>query len=139
MAVRKKNNSCNVKYIHLDAVDPAEFHTAKDFEMHVACIEHSTYQELHEAVFKACPVGFTCKEPLALFHEVLWSTGIRVTKSTGENERVRLERDELHHAIEEGEYCVLWGEGKRAAKMISICVDIDATAAAAEETFVSFM
>ena len=119
-------NKCIVKYIHLSSVDPGLFHTTSDYEMCKVTIEHSTYDELHEAVFSNCPDGYVCREPLALYHEVLWSTGIRVIQDTGENERVRLERDELHHAIEVGEYNVLWVPGKPSSdNPLSICVDID--------------
>jgi hypothetical protein len=90
-----------------------------------AHVEHSTYEQLHAAVLKACPKGFVCREPLALFHEVLWSSGVILVKETGENARVRLERDELRHAIEEGEYEVLWGSEKSATNSpLSICVDV---------------
>lgn len=120
-------NVCNVKYIHLASVDPSALHVAAEYEMKTARVEHRTYEELHEAVFGACPGGYVCMEPLALFHEVLWSTGIRVTESTGECERVQLERDELHHALEEGEYEKLsWGDETTPINaLISICVDVD--------------
>ena len=103
-------NVCNVKYIHLASIDQSILHVATEYELKTVKIEHVTYDGLHKAVFKACPDGFACMEPLALFHEVLWSTGIRVVEGTGECERVQLERDELHHAIEEAEYGkLLWG------------------------------
>ncbi len=118
-------NSCKVKYIHLAAVDPSRFHVATDYELCTEIVQHSKYEELHEAVFDKCPKGFVCKEPLALYHEVLWSSGIRVIECTGENEIVRLERDELHHAIEEGEYSVLWNPAKPSNPLLSVCVDVD--------------
>ncbi len=118
-------NSCKVKYIHLAAVDPNLFHVATDYELATKIVQHRKFKELHEAVFNQCPEGFVCKEPLALHHEVLWSSGIRVVESTGENEIVRLEQDELHHAIEEGEYSVLWNPSKPSNPLLSICVDVE--------------
>jgi hypothetical protein len=118
-------NQCNVKYIHLSSIDPTAFHVAKDYEMHTKTIEHSSYEEMHEEVISGCPRGYVCREPLALFHQVLWSRGIRVVGCAGEHESVRLERDELRHAIEEKEYDLLWGPGKGGDKLLSICVDVD--------------
>ena len=121
-------NTCTVKYIHLAAVDPTRFHTTTDYELCTKKVKHSTYEEMHTAVFNACPEGYECREPLALYHEVLWSSGIRVIEATGENERVRLERDELHHAIEEGEYAILFRSA--SSSPLSICVDIEEKVAA---------
>ncbi len=118
-----KKNVCTVKYIHLSSIDPNCFHTTADYEMHKAVVEHSTFEGLHEAVFNACPAGYVCREPLALFHEVLWSSGIKIMQTTGEP--VRLERDELHHAIDENEYSVLWKPSKPSQTPLSICVDVD--------------
>ena len=118
-------NKCVVKYIHLANIDPCLFHTTADYEMCKVAVEHSTYDELHKAVFIHCPKGYVCKEPLALYHEVLWSSGIKVVKETGESERVWLERDELRHAIEEGEYDLLWVRGRPLGALLSICVDVE--------------
>lgn len=126
-------NACTVKYIHLASVDPSLLHTTVDYELYTATVRHNSYSDLHDAVFSACPAGYVCKEPIALFHEVQWSTGIRIT-ATGESERVRLERDELHHAIEEWEYDVLWPRGTSKSPVhapTTICVDVDELAGAA--------
>jgi hypothetical protein len=122
MALSAQMNTCIVKYIHLSSVDPTRFHTATEYELHKATVQHNTYEEMHEAVFSACPTGYECTEPIALYHEVLWSNGLRVVNAAGEQERVRLERDELHHAIEEGEYDILFRS--TSTTPLSICVDV---------------
>ena len=76
-------------------------------------IYHSTYDDLHSEVFSKCPVGYQCLEPIALFHEVMWSMGLR------RNENNKHVRDELHHALERWEYGVL-----QQPSMASLCVDI---------------
>ena len=108
-------NRCTVKYIHLRDVPPADLHSISDYEMHKTTVFHSTFNELHTAVFEACPMGWVCQEPLALHHEVMWSTGV---VSNG----VVLSRDHLKHAIEESEYGILW---RTSSTCISICVDIE--------------
>ena len=118
-----QKNTCTVKYIHLESIDPMRFHVSVDYEMSTVQVRHSTYDELHQAVFDACPKGFVCTEPLALYHEVLWSTGVKIKQSTGESELLHLERDELHHAIE-GEYAILWGRDDKSHAVLSICVDV---------------
>jgi hypothetical protein len=112
-------NQCIVKYICVDNADPAALVTdaLAQFERHKTSIVHSNFEELHAAVFSGCPAGFRCVEPIALYHEVLWSMGLRV----GNGGRCVIARDELHHALEEGEYGLLrWN----APPALSLCVDI---------------
>jgi hypothetical protein len=119
-------NECIVKYIHIDSVDPDLFRDTKEYEMHSVKIRHDSYENLHDQVFASCPANYVCREPLALFHEVLWSRGIQVDLSTGERKWVRSERDELRHAIERLEYPVLWNSRTGSGTPLSICVDVDA-------------
>ena len=116
-----KNQSV-IKYIFVNAEEDSvnEANVLEKFEKHKTTITHSNFEELHSAVFSACPKGFKCVEPIALFHEVLWSLGIKIN-SRGESKRCLIERDELHHAIEESEYGLLkW----KSTPVISLCVDI---------------
>ena len=86
-------------------------------------VEHHTYGELHAAVQAACPRGFVCEEPLALFHEVQWRQRGPPTHA-------------LHHALEVGEYPLLWrppppssssaAAWGATAIIISICVMVHA-------------
>lgn len=111
-------NECIVKYINLRDMG-ARLHEPCDFEFASARIRHSSFEELHQKVFGACPLGYRCVEPIALRHEVLWSLGLNVLRDKDGN-RV-CERDELVHAIEEAEYKeLLWKQGKP----LSICVDV---------------
>jgi hypothetical protein len=120
-------NVCRVKYIHLGLdKSPNEYHVAKDYELCEKIIRHNDFEDMHERVLEQCPAGFECREPLALFHEVMWSCGIVVDEGSGELKRAALERDELHHAIEKDEYNILWAPGERVKvdEALSICVDI---------------
>ena len=99
------------------AIDHSVFHTADEFEVGTRTVKHSTFQELHDAVFLACPKDFVCVEPIALHHEVLWTMGLSLTVDVN-GEHV-FERDQLHHAVEEEEYESLpWG------KIKYFCVDV---------------
>ncbi len=82
-----------------------------ELELGRARITHRTYGELHAAAFAACPTGFECEEPLALYHEVHWS--MRQAWPT---------TSELHHAIEAGEYAELWPVVVVAAGLRTLCV-----------------
>ena len=102
-----------VKYICVEELeqDIDKFKHAEKLETEIF---HSTYDELHDSVFRGCPPGYKCTEPIALFHEVLWSTGLRLNGG-------KCVRDELHHALERWEYDILKaGDGK----MLCLCVDI---------------
>ena len=101
-----------VKYICVDELeqDIAKFVRA---EKMIKVIYHSSFEELHDLVFEECPPGYMCTEPIALYHEVLWSMGL---KTVDGGRRVR---DELHHALEEWEYGML-----TSGKTLSLCVDI---------------
>ena len=109
---------CSVKYIFAPPTESPELYTAKYFEICTADVLHDKYEGLHAAVFESCPQGYSCIEPLALYHEVLWYHGIR----NGKN--ITMERDDLHHAINEEEYSVLWGKGVKVSP-VTICVDVE--------------
>lgn len=109
-------NKCIVKYINLRDVSIGRLHEPRDFECAYAVVCHSSFDELHQKVFDACPPGFKCVEPIALRHEVLWSMGLR--DCTGNQV---WERDDLVHAIEEWEYNELW---RKTDKPLSVCVDV---------------
>ena len=121
MAAASPIHVCAVKYIDIDLVDPTCLHTATAYELCIKPVQHTSYEEMHEAVFTLCPDGYDCKEPIALYHEVLWACGLRWVNADGEKDG-RLERDELHHAIEEGEYKILFGSPATAP--LSVCVDV---------------
>ena len=116
---------CLIKYIELNKFaaenDKACLHATKDFEMHKAVVEHSDFDNLHDAVFSHCPVEYRCIEPIALRHEVLWSVGLNVLYDANGN-RI-FERDQLRHAIERDEYDELkWTMPD--GEMLSLCVDV---------------
>lgn len=76
-------------------------------------VMHCDYEDLHAKVFLNCPRGYECVEPIALFHEVFWSMGLR----KGENGRhVRVC---LRHALDSWEYGVVCQTPSH-----SVCVDI---------------
>ena len=130
-------NVCRVKYIDIALINTLD--SIKEIDRFVRCertIWHDKYQTLHKSVFANAPAGFVCVEPLALHHEVLWSSGI--TFSNGVGERKVMERDQLHHAIEEGEYGILWAAGNKSSDPLSIFVDIEMEYVWAEqESFVA--
>ena len=101
-----------VKYICVEEL-PDDIDLFVKAEKDVKLIHHSTYDELHEQVFAQKPSGYRCVEPIALFHEVLWSSGW--TKQGGDGRHVR---DNLHHALERWEYDV------SLYPLASLCVDI---------------
>ena len=117
-------NECTVKYIHLKTVDPdrMQCHALADYELQSTLIRHSSYEDLHEQVFTKCPTGYVCTEPLALYHELLWSRGLSVRRDDSAGPAV-VERDVLHHAIELGEYDLFWGTAENPVK--TICVDVE--------------
>ena len=98
---------CAIKYIHLRP-DASPYHEPKDFELAQETVEHSSFRELHREVFRRCPNGYMCIEPIALRHEVTW------TRAGDE--------DRLIHALEEKEYKDLdWSDPYH---MICLCVDV---------------
>jgi hypothetical protein len=111
-------NKCIVKYINLHDVLP-RLHEPGDFEFACAVICHSSFDEMHQRAFDACPLGFRCVEPIALRHQVLWSLGLNVLRDSTGN-RV-WERDDLMHAIDKAEYDELW---RKKDKPLSLCVDV---------------
>ena len=112
MKCNKEKMGSLVKYICVEELvdDIDRFEKA---EKETKWIHHSTYDDLHEQVFNKCPMGYQCIEPIALYHEVLWSVGWR-REDNGKHVR-----DELHHALERWEYTTL-----RPPSMNSLCVDI---------------
>jgi hypothetical protein len=110
--MEKRMNSV-IKYICVEELeqDIDKFDHAETLELEVP---HSSFDELHEAVFSNCPTGYHCTEPIALFHEVLWSMGLKHTGG-------RCVRDELHHALERWEYDMLHAKDNT---LLSLCVDI---------------
>jgi hypothetical protein len=130
-------NVCKVKYIDIASINTLD--SIKEIDRFVRCertIWHDKYKTLHESVFSKAPAGFVCVEPLALHHEVLWSSGI--TFSDGIGKRKMTERDQLHHAIEEGEYGILWAAGNKFSDPLSIFVDIvKEGASTAQRSFVA--
>ena len=101
-----------VKYICVDELedDIDLFQRAEKITLQIA---HSSYDDLHERVFQGCPVGYQCVEPIALYHEVLWSAG------WGRTDQGKHVRDELHHALERWEY-----DTALLPSVTSLCVDI---------------
>ena len=101
-----------VKYICVEERedDIDKFQKAEKVALTIA---HSSYEDLHERVFQQCPLGYQCVEPIALYHEVLWSAG---WGRTGQGKHVR---DELHHALERWEY-----DATLRPSLASLCVDI---------------
>jgi hypothetical protein len=117
-------NVCKVKYIDISLINTID--SINEVDRFVKCqktIMHDTYETLHDSVFNKAPAGFVCVEPLALHHEVLWSSGISFSNDIGE--RKVMVRDQLHHAIEEGEYGILWAVGNNSSDLLSIYVDIE--------------
>ena len=99
-------NTTTVKYIHPRVPPDGSFHNLTDYELATREVDHRTYTELYDQVRAWCPKGYACIEPIALFHEVTWTTN-------GEH-------NVLHHAIEE--YGDLWSTG---AGPKTICVDVE--------------
>ncbi len=107
-------NVCKVKYICLSDIPGLTRIMPRDFERKTCYVHHASFEGLHNEVFSHCPPGFQCIEPIALRHEVLWSKSL--THKGG-----MVVRDELHHALEEGEYGSLdWKK-----KEVTLCVDIE--------------
>jgi hypothetical protein len=116
-----KEVSTQIKYISVDAADLKPAQSGWGIELTEKAIKwvfHSSYEELHDAVFKAAPKDYKCVEPIALYHEVLWTVGLNANGV----------RDELHHALEREEYDMLKPtkahEGWMKKSPLSLCVDI---------------
>jgi len=114
-----KGACTQIKYISVDNLELDTFGwSVKLTEKEIKWVFHSSYEELHDEVFKAAPEGYKCVEPIALYHEVLWHVGLNVNGV----------RDELHHALEREEYdmlrpgraCSDW----KKKEPLSLCVDI---------------
>ena len=109
-------NVCQVKYLSakIRELHSVETLNIDSFLIQKIEIEHSTYKELHCKVLGACPVGYLCMEPIALYHEV------RVAGPAARGLYAKHVEDQLHHAIEEGEYAGLWP----SLKPITVCVHV---------------
>ena len=114
---------CNVKYIDIKSIESDELHVINinSFVKHSADFQCEKYEDLHKAVLENSPEGYMCIEPLALFHEVMWSCGL--SKENGVVKRVTTCRDQLHHAIEESEYNLLVTNVSHKDPIL-ICVDV---------------
>jgi hypothetical protein len=116
---------CNVKYIDIaSACDEGGLHNINEFVRHEEVIGHTSYNGLVTTIFETqLPQTirgvYKCIQPLALYHEVLWSSGITIVN--GVCIRQVTGHDQLHHAIEAGEYQILQTEREDP---LSICVDI---------------
>ena len=111
--------STQIKYISVDDLKPAQSGWGIELtEKAIKWVFHSSYEELHDEVFKAAPEGYVCVEPIALYHEVLWTVGLNANGA----------RDELHHALERDEYDFLRPgnvhRGWKKTSPLSLCVDI---------------
>ena len=125
-------NACVVKYIDIGSIRGDDL--GLDIDKFVRCkqkIWHRTYEEMHTRVFEfqGLPTAYRCMEPLALHHEVLWSSGIYIDDGVSRGRVVG--HDQLHHAIEEKEYATLW-EGRNAQIPLPIFVDIEKVPTALE-------
>ena len=96
-------NSCIVKYIHLESINPDSLHTTEDYELSKVDVSHSSYAELEQRVDQHCPDGFDCEQPIALHHEVLWKMMLR------KNGKNIVEIDQLFHPMDYRNYhAVQW-------------------------------
>lgn len=115
-------HKCMVKFIHLEDMNPTHLHTLADYEYSTAYVSHSNYAELETNVHAACPNGFKCIDPIALHHEILWESSLKVTPRADGHHVV--ERDNLFHAIDESDYTdIHWT--KPNCDPISVCVEIE--------------
>jgi len=112
-------NFCLVKYIHLKDVNPSVLHTTQDFEFSSAVIGHSSLEEMERKVAEHCPPDFTCFNPIALHHEVLWRTSLR------EAGNGLVEVDQLFQPIDDIDYMAIqWNRSLDESPMLSTCVHI---------------
>ena len=117
MRESKISNVTTANYICLESVK--DLLNVKGTEV---LIEHHSFRQMHDMILKQCPENFRCVEPIALFHEALWHSGLR--RSTG-NERGLYREDRLRHAIEEGEYGYLFETKERdEARCKEVWVDV---------------
>ena len=110
-------NKCIIKYIHLKDLRTEHLHTLQDYEYCKASITHCNYEELEAKVQAACPVGFTCVDPIALHHELLWESSLKSTGSV-------IERDNLFHVVDASDYQdIHWNIPNTPP--VSVCVEIE--------------
>jgi hypothetical protein len=111
-----------IKYIHIkDEIPKEALHNLQDYEFAKAETSHSTFQELVNEVHRKCPAGYECIDPVALHHEVVWESSLRLHAS---GSHYVIEHDQLRHAIDEAEYALLkWTD--KSLKPVSLCVHID--------------
>jgi hypothetical protein len=115
---RGKDACTEIKYICVDELEQ-DMDRFKHAERETRWVFHSNFDELHREVFENVTPPYVCTEPIALYHQVLWSVGLKTVGG-------RCVRDELHHALESWEYDML--KPNRAhrdwKKPLSLCVDI---------------
>lgn len=117
---RGKGACTEIKYICVDELEQ-DIEKFDHAEKESKWVFHSDFDELHQEVFSNCPQPYACTEPIALYHHVLYSMGLKSTDG-------RCVRDELHHALERWEYDMLLpgkahGDWKKQSPL-SLCVDI---------------
>ena len=113
-------NYCTVKYIHLKDMDSASLHTTQDFEYSSALIGHSTLYDMEQRVMENCPKRFVCVYPIAMHHEVLWRTSLRVTG------KGLVEFDQLFRPIDDFDYKAMdWSRSPNGKPSPSVCVHIE--------------
>ena len=74
-------NSCIIKYL-LPPPPGGGLHRIEEYEYTSKRIYHQTFEELEQRVKGGCPLGYRCKIPLAMHHELIWRE--RGTKETDE-------------------------------------------------------
>jgi hypothetical protein len=112
-------NYCIVKYIHLKDVDSKSLHTTQDFEYSSALIGHATFEEMEQRVQENCPENFVCFYPIAMHHEVLWRTSLKVTG------KGLVELDQLFQPIDAVDYrAIRWSRIRDGKSTPTVCVHI---------------
>ena len=128
--IQRVRHQCTVKYIHMkDGIPKDTLHNLEDYEFAKADVAHGSFQELLDAVHLHCPPSYVCVDPVALHHEILWESSLRLNPA---GTHYVVERDQLFHAIDEVEYARLqWTVEPKTpgAKphLLSVCVDINQT------------
>ena len=117
---RGKDVCTEIKYICVDELEQ-DIDKFKHAEKETKWVFHSNFEELHREVFANVTPPYVCTEPIALYHQVLWSVGLKTVGG-------RCVRDELHHALESWEYDMLKPNGAhedwKKREPLSLCVDI---------------
>ena len=126
--IQRLKHQCTVKYIHMkDGIPKDTLHNLEDYEFAKADVAHASFQELLDAVHGHCPDHYECVDPVALHHEILWESSLRLNPA---GTHYVVEHDQLVHAIDEAEYARLkWTVAAMTDKphLLSVCVDINQT------------